>query len=153
MHVWQVSDKERDMELGALFKDVATIIAEKCLNPGTQRPYTVSMVERALRDCHFSVDPKRGAKQQALHVRAPVPAAASACKPCSASACERHDMRWACGTIPYGGGLPLCCMPAICECYYLRVLLWGAALPPQCGKTHWVPAVPAIQALVIPPAL
>ena len=65
----QVSDKERDMELGALFKDVATIIAEKCVNPGTQRPYTVSMIERALRDAHFSVDPKRGAKQQALHVR------------------------------------------------------------------------------------
>ncbi len=61
------------MELGALFKDVATIIAEKCVNPGTQRPYTVSMIERALRDAHFSVDPKRGAKQQALHVRGPSP--------------------------------------------------------------------------------
>lgn len=64
----KVSDKERDVELSSLFKDVATIIAEKCINPGTQRPYTVSMIERALKEVHFSVDPKRGAKQQALTV-------------------------------------------------------------------------------------
>ena len=57
------------MELSALFKDVASIIAEKCINPNTQRPYTISMIERALRDVHFSVDTKRSAKQQALHVR------------------------------------------------------------------------------------
>ncbi|BDA40780.1 Ribosome maturation protein SBDS [Coccomyxa sp. Obi] len=63
----QVSDKERDVELSSMFKDVASIIAEKCVNPGTQRPYTISMIERALKDVHFSVDPKRGAKQQALH--------------------------------------------------------------------------------------
>ncbi|EIE26602.1 Shwachman-Bodian-diamond syndrome, partial [Coccomyxa subellipsoidea C-169] len=63
----QVSDKERDVELSSMFKDVASIIAEKCVNPNTQRPYTISMIERALKDVHFSVDPKRGAKQQALH--------------------------------------------------------------------------------------
>ena len=71
----QVSDKERDMELSALFKDVASIVAEKCVNPGTQRPYTTSMIERALRDLHFSVDTKRSAKQQALHVSLPHPPA------------------------------------------------------------------------------
>ena len=64
----QISEKERDVELSSLFKDVASIIAEKCINPKTQRPYTVTMIERALRDCHFSVDPKRSAKQQALQV-------------------------------------------------------------------------------------
>ena len=62
----QISEKERDVELSSLFKDVASIIAEKCINPKTQRPYTITMIERALRDCHFSVDPKRSAKQQAL---------------------------------------------------------------------------------------
>lgn len=61
------------MELSSMFKDVASIIAEKCVNPNTQRPYTISMIERALKDVHFSVDPKRGAKQQALHVCAPGP--------------------------------------------------------------------------------
>lgn len=64
----QISEKERDVELSSLFKDVASIVAEKCINPKTQRPYTITMIERALRDCHFSVDPKRSAKQQALQV-------------------------------------------------------------------------------------
>ena len=67
----QISEKERDVELSSLFKDVASIIAEKCINPKTQRPYTITMIERALRDCHFSVDPKRSAKQQALQARSP----------------------------------------------------------------------------------
>ncbi|KAK9810118.1 hypothetical protein WJX72_005065 [[Myrmecia] bisecta] len=62
----QVSDKERQVEYDSLFKDVASIISEKCINPETKRPYTITMIERALRDMHFSVDPHRGAKQQAL---------------------------------------------------------------------------------------
>lgn len=68
----QISDKERELEFTTLFKDVAGVIADKCINPDTQRPYTLSMVERALRDVHFSVDPKRGAKQQALQARLPL---------------------------------------------------------------------------------
>lgn len=69
----QVSEKERQVELGALFKDVATVIVEKCINPETQRPYTVGLIERGLKDIHFAVDPKRSAKQQVslnLHPRA-----------------------------------------------------------------------------------
>lgn len=64
----KVSDKERELEYDTLFKDVASIIADKCINPDTRRPYTITMLERALRDIHFSVDPKRTAKQQALEV-------------------------------------------------------------------------------------
>ena len=67
-HLAQVSDKERELELDSLFKDVASILAEKCVNPHTSRPYTISMLERALKDVHFSVDLKRSAKQQALEV-------------------------------------------------------------------------------------
>lgn len=62
----QVSDKERKVELDTLFRDVASVLGEKCINPETNRPYTVSMLERALRDVHFSVDPKRPAKAQAI---------------------------------------------------------------------------------------
>lgn len=62
----QVSDKERKVELDTLFRDVASILSEKCINPDTNRPYTISMLERALRDVHYSVDPKRPAKTQAL---------------------------------------------------------------------------------------
>jgi ribosome maturation protein SDO1 len=41
---------------------------EKTVNPDTGRPYTHSMLERALRDLHFNLDPKKSAKQQALEV-------------------------------------------------------------------------------------
>ena len=44
------------------------LLAEKCVNPDTSRPYTITMLERALRDVHFNVDPKKAAKQQALEV-------------------------------------------------------------------------------------
>ncbi|GFR52568.1 hypothetical protein Agub_g15160, partial [Astrephomene gubernaculifera] len=62
----QVSDKERKLEFEHLFKDVAGVLVEKCVNPATNRPYTASMIERALRDIHFNLDPKKSAKQQAL---------------------------------------------------------------------------------------
>lgn len=62
----QVSDKERKVQYDALFKDVASVLVQKCVNPETNRPYTGTMLERALRDAHFAVDPKRSAKQQAL---------------------------------------------------------------------------------------
>lgn len=57
------------MELQNTFKDVASVLSEKCINPQNHRPYTITMLERALKDIHFSVDPKRTAKQQALAVR------------------------------------------------------------------------------------
>ena len=66
----QVSDKERRVELDTLFRDVASVLSEKCINPQSSRPYTISVLERALRDAHISVDPKRPAKAQALEVRA-----------------------------------------------------------------------------------
>ena len=80
----QISDKEREVELQNLFKDVASVLAEKCVNPQNHRPYTITMLERALKDIHFSVDPKRNAKQQALAVR-----------PCAAGLYARrcHDTR------------------------------------------------------------
>lgn len=64
----QVSDKERQLELDSLFKDVASVLSEKCINPDNNKPYTITMLERALKDVHFSVDLHRNAKQQALDV-------------------------------------------------------------------------------------
>ncbi|RZF37780.1 hypothetical protein LSTR_LSTR007142 [Laodelphax striatellus] len=64
----QVSDKERHTHLDSLFKDIATTVAEKCVNPETKRPYSVSLIEKAMKDVHFSVKPNRNAKQQALDV-------------------------------------------------------------------------------------
>jgi len=42
------------------------VLVEKTINPDTGRPYTHTMLERALRDLHFNPDPKKSAKQQAL---------------------------------------------------------------------------------------
>lgn len=64
----QVSDKERSSQLDALFKDIATTVADKCINPETKRPYPVSIIEKAMKDAHYSVKPNRNAKQQALDV-------------------------------------------------------------------------------------
>lgn len=64
----QVSDKERHLALDSMFKDIATTVADKCVNPESKRPYPVSMIEKAMKDVHFSVKPNRNAKQQALDV-------------------------------------------------------------------------------------
>ena len=62
----QVSEKERKNVFDVIFRDAVTVLVEKCVNPSTNRPYPPGMIERALREIHFSVDPMRSAKQQAL---------------------------------------------------------------------------------------
>ncbi|CAH4037243.1 ribosome maturation protein SBDS [Pieris brassicae] len=64
----QVSDKERHSQIDALFKDIATTVADKCVNPETKRPYPVSIIEKAMKDIHFSVNVNKNGKQQALDV-------------------------------------------------------------------------------------
>lgn len=61
-----MSEKERQSQLEAMFRDIATIVADKCVNPDTKRPYTVGVVERALKDAHFAVKSHKNTKQQAL---------------------------------------------------------------------------------------
>lgn len=64
----QVGDKERNAQLSLLYRDIATTVADRCVNPETRRPYTVTMIESAMADLHFSVNPNRTAKQQALEL-------------------------------------------------------------------------------------
>ncbi|KAJ2816284.1 hypothetical protein IWW50_006555 [Coemansia erecta] len=64
----QVSDKERHHQLDNMFRDIATVVVEMCINPNTQQQYTVTMVEKAMSDIHYSVNTNRSAKQQALDV-------------------------------------------------------------------------------------
>lgn len=64
----QVGEKERAAQQDNLFRDIATIVAEKCVDSETKRPLTVTMVERAMKDIHYSVKPGKNAKQQALEV-------------------------------------------------------------------------------------
>lgn len=62
------SDKEREAMHESLYRDIATIVALKSVNPTSNRPYTVNMILSGMKDIHFAVNPTRGAKQQALEV-------------------------------------------------------------------------------------
>lgn len=65
----QVSDKERGAALKALFRDVASIVADKTVDERTGRPPPVASIETYMRDeLHFGVTAKASAKQQALDV-------------------------------------------------------------------------------------
>ncbi|KAJ7226086.1 SBDS protein C-terminal domain-containing protein [Mycena pura] len=60
----QVNEKERDHDLGALRREIATLVAEKCEEPATGRPYPVGMIEKAMAEAGFSVKPDKTAKSQ-----------------------------------------------------------------------------------------
>ncbi|KAF8491279.1 Shwachman-Bodian-diamond syndrome protein [Gautieria morchelliformis] len=62
----QVGEKERAHELGNLWREIATQVAEKCVDPATQRPYPVGMIEKAMSEAGFSVRQGKGAKSQVL---------------------------------------------------------------------------------------
>ncbi|KAK1276581.1 hypothetical protein QJS04_geneDACA016785 [Acorus gramineus] len=64
----QVAGKERESQFSSQFRDIATIVMQKTINPNTQRPYTISMIERLMHDIHFAVDPHNSSKKQALEV-------------------------------------------------------------------------------------
>lgn len=64
----QVSDKERHSQTEQLLKDIATTVAGICLNPELKRPYPVTIIEKAMKDAHYSVKINQSAKQQALQV-------------------------------------------------------------------------------------
>lgn len=64
----QVSDKERHSQIDQMFKDIATTVANKCLNPELKRPYPVTIIEKAMKDAHYSVKPNQTTKVQAMAV-------------------------------------------------------------------------------------
>ncbi|KAI1721341.1 shwachman-Bodian-Diamond syndrome (SBDS) protein [Ditylenchus destructor] len=62
----QVSDKERAATTETSIKEIANLIANMCVNSETKRPYSSTVIEKALRDAHFNYKSNRNAKQQAL---------------------------------------------------------------------------------------
>ncbi|XP_020588768.1 ribosome maturation protein SBDS-like [Phalaenopsis equestris] len=64
----QVAGKERESQLSSQFRDIATIVMQKTINPETQHPYTISMIERLMHEIHFAIDPHSSSKKQALEV-------------------------------------------------------------------------------------
>lgn len=65
----QVGEKERDHDLTSLRKEIATLVSEKCVDPKTQTPYPVGMIEKAMNEAGFSVKQNKTAKSQ---VRSPI---------------------------------------------------------------------------------
>jgi len=65
----QVNEKEREHDLTSLRKEIATLVAEKCVDPTTQTPYPVGMIEKAMAEAGFSVKQGKTAKSQVrLHI-------------------------------------------------------------------------------------
>jgi len=62
----QVSDKEREVHMEGLFRDIVQIVVERCIHPQTGRHLTPHAVESALKGTGFSVQPEHTAKKQAL---------------------------------------------------------------------------------------
>lgn len=63
----QVGGKEREVQLENVRKEIATGVAERCVDPTTHRPHTVSMIEKALNEAHFNVLPNKSTKSQ-VHI-------------------------------------------------------------------------------------
>lgn len=62
----QVSERERQYHADNLFNEIALIVSEKCVDPNTNRPFSVGIIERAMRDTiHYAVLPNKTAKVQA----------------------------------------------------------------------------------------
>lgn len=59
----QVSERERQYQSENLFNEIAAIVTEKCVDPTTKRPFSLGIVERAMRDTiHYAVLPNKTAK-------------------------------------------------------------------------------------------
>ncbi|KAI0005413.1 Shwachman-Bodian-diamond syndrome protein [Russula compacta] len=60
----QVGEKEREHDIAALRREIATLVAEKCVDPATKTPYSVSIIEKAMAEAGYSVRANKNAKSQ-----------------------------------------------------------------------------------------
>ena len=61
----QVGEKERELALSKMRREVALSLAGMSVNPTNNMPYPVTMLEKAMKDVHFKPDPRKAAKKQA----------------------------------------------------------------------------------------
>mmetsp|Transcript_15242 Transcript_15242/g.13686 ORF Transcript_15242/g.13686 Transcript_15242/m.13686 type:complete len:253 (-) Transcript_15242:283-1041(-) len=64
----QVSKKERKDGLEAKFKEIATIICDKCVDKETKKPFPVSTIENAMKELHFNIKMNKSSKVQAVEL-------------------------------------------------------------------------------------
>lgn len=59
----QVSERERQYQVGNLFNEIAVIVSQTCVDPTSKRPFSVGIIERTMRDTlHYAVLPSKSAK-------------------------------------------------------------------------------------------
>ena len=64
-----MGEKERAQDLENLWKEIANMVAEKCVDPETQKPYPVGMIEKGMNEAGFSVKIGKSAKSQVRESR------------------------------------------------------------------------------------
>lgn len=62
----QVSDLERSQQYENTLREVATWVANNCVHPISQRPYTVPQIRHAMKQAEFAVHPTKSVKRQYL---------------------------------------------------------------------------------------
>ena len=62
----QVSTKERQQNLESKFREIASIVCDKCVNTETSKPFPLSVIESTMKEIHFNVQSNKNAKQQAI---------------------------------------------------------------------------------------
>lgn len=60
----QLTEKERQVHMDNLIKDVAKLVASKTLNPSTKVCFPAGVIEKMIKDCHINLKPNKSAKQQ-----------------------------------------------------------------------------------------
>ena len=64
----QKGEKERKVQLESLNKDIMIILTQKLIHKETQKPITMKMAEKLMKDLKYSVVANKTAKQQSLQV-------------------------------------------------------------------------------------
>lgn len=60
----QVGEKERNQGLDASWREIVTLVCEKCVDPTSQRPYPYGIIDKAMSDIHYSIKTGKSAKSQ-----------------------------------------------------------------------------------------
>lgn len=64
----QVGGKERAAQASQLKTETLSLVASKCVNPATKRPYPVTIIEKAVAETGYNFVGNKPAKSQALEV-------------------------------------------------------------------------------------
>ncbi|KAF5093329.1 hypothetical protein D0Z00_004112 [Geotrichum galactomycetum] len=64
----QVGGKERQQQASQIRAETLQVVAAKCVNPTTKRPYPVTIIEKAVAELGFNFVSNKPAKSQALEV-------------------------------------------------------------------------------------